>query len=110
MSGSTCSVIAFGSPVLNIYQVLDQMAQRGWSLNGLHHLPAIHLAVTQRHTQPGVAQRFMDDLAQAVEHARLHPQENEGMAPVYGMAATMPLHGLVNNLLRRVVDLLYRVE
>jgi len=108
--GDPLFVIAFGSPVLNIYQVLDQMAQRGWSLNGLHHPPAIHLAVTQRHTQPGVAQRFMDDLAQAVEHARLHPQENEGMAPVYGMAATMPLHGLVNNLLRRVVDLLYRVE
>jgi hypothetical protein len=32
------------------------------------------------------------------------------MAPVYGMAATMPLHGLVNDLLKRVVDLLYRVE
>lgn len=108
--GDPLFVIAFGSPTLNIYQVQEQMAQRGWSLNGLHHPPAIHLAVTLRHTQPGVAQRFMDDLTRAIEHARLHPQENEGMAPVYGMAATMPLHGLVNNLLRRVVDLLYRVE
>lgn len=108
--GDPLFVIAFASQTVNIYQVLEQMAQRGWSLNGLHHPPAIHLAVTLRHAEPGVAQRFMDDLAAAVEHARQHPTENEGMAPVYGMAATMPLHGLVNDLLKRVVDLLYRVD
>ena len=86
------------------------MSERGWSLNGLHHPPAIHLCVTLRHTEPGVAQRFMDDLRAAVEQARLHPNASSGMAPVYGMAATMPMHGFVNDLLARVVDLLYRVE
>ena len=108
--GDPLFVIAFTSPTLNIYQVLEYMSERGWSLNGLHHPPAIHLCVTLRHTQPGVAQRFMDDLRAAVEQARLHPNESSGMAPVYGMAATMPMHGLVNDLLARVVDLLYRVE
>jgi glutamate/tyrosine decarboxylase-like PLP-dependent enzyme len=108
--GDPLFVIAFGSPTLNIYQVLEYMAGRGWSLNGLHHPPAIHLCVTQRHTQPGVAQRLMDDLRAAVEHARTHPNAGDGMAPVYGMAATMPLHGLVTDLLKRVIDLLYRVE
>ena len=108
--GDPLFVIAFASPTLNIYQVLEQMARRGWSLNGLHHPPAVHLAVTLRHAEPGVAQRFMEDLAAAVGHARQHPAESEGMAPVYGMAATMPLHGLVNDLLKRVVDLLYRVD
>jgi glutamate/tyrosine decarboxylase-like PLP-dependent enzyme len=108
--GDPLFVIAFASPTLNIYQVLEYMSERGWSLNGLHHPPAIHLCVTLRHTQPGVAQRFMDDLRAAVEQARLRPNESSGMAPVYGMAATMPMHGLVNDLLARVVDLLYRVE
>jgi sphinganine-1-phosphate aldolase len=108
--GDPLFVIAFASPALNIYQVLEYMTQRGWSLNGLHHPPAIHLCVTLRHTQPGVAQRFMDDLRAAVELARLHPNKEDGMAPVYGMAATMPMHGLVNDLLKRVLDLLYRVE
>lgn len=108
--GDPLFVLAFTSPTLNIYQVLEQMSRRGWSLNGLHRPPAIHLAVTLRHTQPGVAQRFMEDLNAAVTHARLHPAENEGMAPIYGMAATMPLHGMVNDLLKRVMDLLYRVE
>ena len=108
--GDPLFVIAFASPTLNIYQVLEYMTQRGWSLNGLHHPPAIHLCVTLRHTQPGVAQHFMDDLRAAVEHTRSHPNESGGMAPVYGMAATMPMHGLVTDLLRRVVDLLYRVD
>jgi sphinganine-1-phosphate aldolase len=108
--GDPLFVIAFASPTLNIYQVLETMSQRGWSLNGLHHPPAVHLCVTLRHTQPGVAQRFIDDLRAAVEQARLHPNESSGMAPVYGMAATMPLHGFVNDLLKCVVDLLYRVE
>jgi glutamate/tyrosine decarboxylase-like PLP-dependent enzyme len=108
--GDPLFVLAFSSPTLNIYQVLDFMAGRGWSLNGLHHPPAIHLCVTLRHTQPGVAQRFMDDLRAAVAFARAHPKAQGGMAPVYGMAATMPMHGLVTELLKRVVDLLYKVE
>jgi glutamate/tyrosine decarboxylase-like PLP-dependent enzyme len=108
--GDPLFVIAFGSNTLDIYQVLETMTQRGWSLNGLHHPPAVHLCVTLRHTQPGVAQRFMDDLRAAVEHARAHPNERSGMAPVYGMAATMPMHGLVTDLLKRVLDLMYRVE
>ncbi len=108
--GDPLFVIAFTAPALNIYQVLELMAARGWSLNGLHHPPAIHLCVTLRHTQPGVAQRFMDDLRAAVEATRLQPGSSSGMAPVYGMAATMPMHGLVTQLLKRVVDLLYRVE
>ncbi len=60
--GDPLWVIAFGSSELDIYKVLEQMSQRGWSLNGLHRPPAIHIAVTLRHTEPGVAQRFIDDL------------------------------------------------
>ncbi len=63
-------VIAFGSENLDIYQVLDAMSQRGWNLNGLHKPAAVHLCVTLRHTQPGVAQRFVDDLQAAVDQVR----------------------------------------
>jgi glutamate/tyrosine decarboxylase-like PLP-dependent enzyme len=107
--GDPLFVIAFASPTLDIYRILDQMTRRGWSLNGLHHPPAIHLCVTLRHTAPGVAQRFMDDLRASVAHVKAHPAERGGMAPVYGMAATMPMHGVVTELLKRVVDLMYRV-
>ena len=52
----------------------------------LHKPPAVHLCVTQRHTQPGVAERFLEDLSAAVAHVRAHPGEKGTMAPVYGMA------------------------
>ncbi|MFO7632625.1 MAG: aminotransferase class V-fold PLP-dependent enzyme [Caldilinea sp.] len=107
--GDPLFVIAFASPSLDIYRVLDAMNTRGWSLNGLHRPPAIHLCVTLRHTEPGVAQRFIEDLQASVAHVKAHPAEKGGMAPVYGMAASMPMHGLVEDLLKRVVDALYRV-
>ncbi len=107
--GEPLWVIAFASPTLDIYRVLDEMGQRGWHLNGLHRPPAIHIAVTQRHAQPGVAGRFLADLAAAVAAVEAQPQAEGGMAPVYGMAATLPMRGMVGELLRRYIDLLYQV-
>jgi hypothetical protein len=66
--------------------------------------------VTLRHTAPGVAQRFLEDLAAAVAEVKAQPAAQGGMAPVYGMAATLPMHGLVEELLKRIVDTLYRVK
>ena len=107
--GDPLWVIAFTSSTLDIFRVLDEMTQRGWHLNGLHRPPAVHLAVTQRHTQSGVAQRFLDDLAAATAAVAASPEAEGGMAPVYGMAATIPMRGLVGDLLRRYIDLLYKV-
>jgi glutamate/tyrosine decarboxylase-like PLP-dependent enzyme len=107
--GDPLWVIAFGSKTLNIYQIMDVMAKRGWSLNGLHKPPAVHLCVTLRHTQPGVAERFIDDLNAAVAYVKSNPAAKGGMAPVYGMAANLPLRGVVRDLLKRYMDLLYKV-
>ncbi|GIW00861.1 aminotransferase class V-fold PLP-dependent enzyme [Roseiflexus sp.] len=107
--GDPLWVIAFASMRLDIYRVLDQMAQRGWNLNGLHHPPAIHICVTLLHTQPGVADRFIADLRDAVAAVRREPRARGGMAPVYGMAASLPFRGVVSDLLRRYLDAVYRV-
>ena len=106
--GDPLWVIAFGSATLDIYRVLDFMSQRRWSLNGLHRPAAVHICVTLRHTQPGVAERFLADLRDAVEHVRRSPRARGGMAPVYGMAGSLPLRGVVSDLLKRYIDLLYK--
>jgi glutamate/tyrosine decarboxylase-like PLP-dependent enzyme len=109
--GDPLWVIAFASDELDIYEVMALMEQRGWSLNGLHRPPAVHLAVTLRHTEPGVAERFLDDLRGAVAAARDGGGEpRTGSAPMYGMAATFPARGAVGELLRRFIDRLYTVE
>lgn len=106
--GEPLWVIAFAADGFDIYRVLDAMGRRGWSLNGLHRPACLHLCVTLRQTEPGVAERFLDDLAHSVGEARQATDATPGMAPIYGLAATLPLRGAVADLLRRYVDLLYK--
>lgn len=106
--GDPLFVIAFASDSLDIYKVLDFMSRKKWSLNGLHKPPCVHLCVTLRHTQPGVAERFLADLREAVEHVKAHPEEKGTMAPVYGMAATIPMRGLVSDMLKKYLDLIFK--
>ncbi len=106
--GDPLWVIAFASDTVDVYRVLDRMSSRGWSLNGLHKPAAVHICVTLRHTEPGVAERFLSDLRASVTEARDTQPAGEGLAPVYGLAGTIPFRGMVDDLLRRYVDLLYR--
>ncbi len=109
MLGDPLWVIAFGSDELNIYRVLDFMSTKSWNLNGLHRPACLHLCITLRHTQPGVAIRFGEDLRAAVAYVKANPDEEGQMAPVYGMAATMPMRRMVSDMLKRYVDLLYKM-
>jgi sphinganine-1-phosphate aldolase len=106
--GDPLWVIAFGAKTLDIYKIMDYMSERGWSLNGLYKPECVHICVTLRNTQSGVAERFIADLKTAVEHVRTNPHEEGKMAPVYGMAANIPMRGMVSELLKRYVDLLYK--
>ncbi len=107
--GDPLWVIAFTSRKLNIFRVMDHMTKRGWSLNGLHRPSCVHLCVTLRHTAQGVAERFIEDLEASVASVKANPKEKGGMAPVYGMAATLPDRSMVGELLKRYIDVLYRV-
>jgi len=107
--GDPLWVIAFTSNSLDIYQVMQRLTERGWSLTGLQHPPALHLAVTLRHTPEGVTERFLEDLRWAVARVREEPGSAGGVAPIYGLAATVPARAMVDDLLERYVDLLYEV-
>ncbi|MGZ9225792.1 MAG: aminotransferase class V-fold PLP-dependent enzyme [Anaerolineales bacterium] len=106
--GDSFFVIAFASDSLDIYKVLEAMSRKKWSLNGLHKPSCMHLCVTLRHTQPGVAERFLQDLGDAVAYVKAHPEEKGTMAPVYGLAATIPLRGMVSDMLKRYLDLIFK--
>lgn len=107
--GKPLWVIAFGSHEIDIYRVLDYMTEKGWSLNGLHKPSCVHIAVTLRQTQEGVAQKFVNDLKEGVRDVKNKPASKDGMAPIYGMAATIPTRGVVGDILKRYLDLFYRV-
>jgi glutamate/tyrosine decarboxylase-like PLP-dependent enzyme len=107
--GDPLWVIAIASDTLNIYKIMDQMAQRNWSLNGLHNPPCVHICVTLPHTQPGVIERFLNDLSASIAFIQENPEAEPGIAPLYGMAATIPMRGLVDDFLKNYIDLLYKV-
>ena len=109
LMGDPLWVIAFQSKELDIYKVMDQMTQRGWNLNGLHKPACVHICLTLRHTQTGVAARFLSDLKDSVDYVKANPSESGGMAPVYGMAASLPFRGVVRDFLKRYLDLYYKV-
>jgi sphinganine-1-phosphate aldolase len=106
--GDPLWVVAFASDTVDVYRVLERMTRRGWSLNGLHRPAAVHLCVTLRHTEPGVAERFLADLRASVAEALSQPADDQGLAPVYGLAATLPFRGMVRDLLKKYIDVLYR--
>jgi sphinganine-1-phosphate aldolase len=104
--GDSLFVVAFtaANHDLDIYRVNDAMTERGWALNGLHRPPAVHLAVTLRHTVPGVVERFIADLRASLDEVRATPAKEGGMAPIYGMANSIPDRGAVADSMRTVID------
>ncbi len=104
--GDPLWVIAFTSDEVDVFRVMAHMGERGWSLNPLQHPPALHIAVTLRHTQPGVVERFLADLRWAVERARGDPRPPAGAAAIYGTAAALPA-ALVEEALKAYLDYLY---
>jgi glutamate/tyrosine decarboxylase-like PLP-dependent enzyme len=80
-------LFSFTSDEFDIYLVNDFMRQRGWRFNGQQYPNALHMAVTRPQTQPGLADTFSADLADAVAHARAHAGEAPKTGAIYGGVA-----------------------
>jgi sphinganine-1-phosphate aldolase len=68
--GHPSFLFSFTSEAFDIYHLNDFMSRRGWRLNGQQNPNALHMAVTGPQTQPGIAETFASDLADAVRYAR----------------------------------------
>src|SRR3954462_3302982 len=85
--GTPAFVFSFTSDEFDIYHVNDFMRTRGWRFNGQQYPNAIHMAVTRPQTQPGLAEEFATDLADAVEYAKAHASEAPKSGAIYGGVA-----------------------
>jgi len=66
----------------------------------------LYFSPTFAGSQPGVLSTVC---RAAVEHVKGTPAEKVGMAPVYGLAARFPMHTVVGDLLKRYLDILFKV-
>ena len=85
--GDPTFLFSFTSDEFDIYHVNDFMRTRGWRFNGQQYPNAIHMAVTRPQTQPGVADEFATDLADAVAYAKEHADEAPKSGAIYGGVA-----------------------
>ncbi len=85
--GDPTFVFSFTSDEFDIYHVNDFMRGRGWRFNGQQYPNAVHMAVTRPQAQPGVAETFATDLADAVAYAKEHAAEAPKSGAIYGGVA-----------------------
>lgn len=86
MGDPPLSLLALGSDTLDIYELGDEMGQRGWHLDRQQFPPTLHMTVNHAH----IAQvdRFLDDLAQSVLAARKLSLRRVGTRVTVGAART----------------------
>ncbi|KAK9117595.1 hypothetical protein Sjap_016542 [Stephania japonica] len=97
------TIVAFGSNVLDIFEVNDMMSSKGWHLNALQKPNSIHICVTLQHVP--VHEDFLRDLRESVKTVKENPGPiSGGLAPIYGAAGKIPDRGLVQDLLVAFMD------
>jgi glutamate/tyrosine decarboxylase-like PLP-dependent enzyme len=90
----------------NIYAIADRLEARGWSVDRQHRPASIHLTVTANHAT--IVERYLADLRAAVDEVRRDPTlRKSGTAPMYGMAAKLPVRFLVASRVRKVIAEMY---
>lgn len=62
------TVLAFGSETIDIYEVADELAAKGWLFDRGQNPPSIHLTVNYIHKD--YVQDFLNDLQQAVQKTK----------------------------------------
>ncbi|HVB45757.1 MAG TPA: pyridoxal-dependent decarboxylase [Streptosporangiaceae bacterium] len=82
--GQPTFLFSFTSDEFDVYHLSDFMRPRGWRFNGQQYPNALHMAVTRPQTQPGVADAFAADLAQAVAYARDQAGQPAHSSAIYG--------------------------
>jgi glutamate/tyrosine decarboxylase-like PLP-dependent enzyme len=84
MMGDPTFCFSFTSERFDIYHVNDFMNGRGWRFNGQQYPNAIHMCVTRPQTQPGVVEKFAEDLEEAVKYALDPPIDKPKSGAIYG--------------------------
>ena len=105
--GDSLLVAAFTSDVFDAYALQDLLSARGWNLTGLQLPPGIHLGITLRTAQPGVADRFLADLQGAVAELRANPGRGSIMAPIHGLGRAIETEVSLADVLTGYLDVQY---
>jgi len=101
------TIVSYGAVGLDIYALADRLEARGWSVDRQHRPSSIHLTVTANHAP--IVERYLADVRACVDEVRANPSlSKSGTAPMYGMAAKLPIRRLVAGQVRKVIAEMYK--
>lgn len=103
---SHSTIVSFAAVGADIYAVADRLEARGWTVDRQQRPASIHLTVMAAHA--AIVDEYLADLRAALAEVRANPAlAKSGTAPMYGMAAKMPVRRLVAANVRKVIADLY---
>jgi glutamate/tyrosine decarboxylase-like PLP-dependent enzyme len=101
LGNADAMIVCFDSKTLNIYDVLDAMSRKGWSLNSHQNPRCIHICVTVTHV--GHAHKLLQDLNDCVlsikNNSKNGNAKSNSSAAIYGMTTALPA-GPINEILK----------
>ncbi len=108
--GKTTFLISMTSDVVDPYFINDYLDKKGWRMNGCQNPPGFHFCITLPQTQPGIAERFVKDLADGVNFAKDPPYEVPRSGFLYGMGATADGREILRQGMKGWIDASYEFE
>jgi sphinganine-1-phosphate aldolase len=108
--GRSTFLISLTSDKVDPYFVNDYLFSRGWRMNGCQDPPGFHFCITLPQTQPGVAERFVKDLADGVSFAKDPPYEVPRTGFLYGLGASSDGREILRQGLNGYVEASYEYE
>ena len=99
LGGPVMSIMAIASDRLNMFEIGDEMALRGWTLDRQQFPASLHVTITPAHAQ--MADQFLADLEQVVEMVR-RPSRARLSRSLQVKAAQMAARVLPPALMRRL--------
>lgn len=114
------SVFGFGSTLIDIYTLSAKLRELGWMLNNLQFPAGIQFSVTFATSYPGMAERFVEDVA-AINGDLLRAREEELAAGrtlkigadggnVYGSQQRITDRTIIASVMVKVLDTYYAVD
>jgi glutamate/tyrosine decarboxylase-like PLP-dependent enzyme len=96
------TIVSYTAAGIGVFAIADRLEARGWTVDRMHRPSAIHLTITANHAP--IVDDYLRDLEAAVGDVRANPSlARTGQAAMYGMAAAVPVRGLVARQVRNLV-------
>jgi sphinganine-1-phosphate aldolase len=108
--GKSTFLISLTSDVVNPYFVNDYLYAKGWRMNGCQDPLGFHFCITLPQTQPGIAEKFVKDLADGVNFAKDPPYEVPKTGFMYGMGTSVDGREMLRLGLKGYLDESYEYE